>query len=1117
MAESFLVQQARDVEFARAEELRRVSLFVELNLDADEIARSTDLYAQMIRRYHRARGPEWIVTKFPALTLTTLIGHAGLYYDRNRYWDSFWEELGLPRDPDFESVLRDALRELLAKFRLREFPELGHQYVQVMAVHAGIPVHCLDDLVDVIDQHIAAGREATGAAVFEWLTAPGMAYRLNPLDVPVRNFLRFGGEVAVDIVDRIIEFAEYFAEHPEAANDLDLDTATTGLPNLLLDALIDRLQERPLGSGPREPSAVARTRQPGVAYSPLDQQIVVEVPYPGTAPDSPWRVRFDGAPHTVYAERAWGSAEERTQPPTPVPVPRPVRQIVLEHESVVGMIRIPLVDKDDPLLLFDGSGRALSRHLALPRDVVIAVCPHDAALIDVHSDVPLDAVDEVSPVGWPDWRARTFDLSETTGIRWRRRQHLGPVRQVRASAAARFEPAAPLEGVTTRNGLSVYAERPAVALPPTSAPSLWRVRTRRAGTVDWLTDQDWESSAEATELDPFDGVPAGLLGLFDVVVSGPLGSDLRHSVFLAEGLAVRYDGEFRLPEGDGLAPTSCVIACRSPLATDTARLEFAATVRDAEIRVRSGEHSERLLVRPPHVELRVDGVGGVAQWRTAAATLSVDQLAEHATVAVRVPGEVEVDVALLDRTGRIRQAEVPKVLPDNVFQLSTRTFLDTARALGVAVLVARIDTADGRTHRVTLARIRPPVLCTGARVEGGILVFDGVSGADLAALVWADTAPWREPEQLTLVDARASLPQDMIAAGPLTVQVFVDDPWSVTIVPERPGDDALHVEQDGWFSDPDSTRTALSRFLAGYGPSPAGGDALPEVWAALAALGADQPICAALYEVLTRDPRSALEALSYTTIPPARFPALLIGSGLAEREFASLIRTVVPADPWIGCLLDIADLPMLASDPSSAAYREVVGRLREAGGERLPQLLAGKIGDPREGIFDISAVRLHRFDPHRVQELKAACDIVPAALLDTDTRASAMFEAFEQRLVWQDDVARSRLTTGSHPLLAAVRRVSRFAYDQIVARNEALDGVDTSELPWMLMSMQSLLLAVVARFAARRRLAAPLTPALRADWARLAQLCPAMVCTDLLIADALAAYDLEPDLIGEPT
>ena len=77
-----------------------------------------------------------------------------------------------------------------------------------LALHAGIPVHCLKDLLVVLNDHIVHGRPATGAAVMEWLQEPGKEYRASALDVPVRNFLVHGAEFAADILDRIIEFIE---------------------------------------------------------------------------------------------------------------------------------------------------------------------------------------------------------------------------------------------------------------------------------------------------------------------------------------------------------------------------------------------------------------------------------------------------------------------------------------------------------------------------------------------------------------------------------------------------------------------------------------------------------------------------------------------------------------------------------------------------------------------------------------------------------------------------------------------------------------------------------------------------------------------------------------------
>ncbi|MET8780102.1 hypothetical protein ABZV58_34370 [Nocardia sp. NPDC004654] len=1117
MTESFMLQRARDEEFVRAEQLRRVSLFVELNLDSDDIERARELFEWLIHNRRRAQGAEWIVAKFPALTLTTLIGHAGVAYDRNRYWDSFWEELDLPRDLDFENLLRGKFGDLLRKFGLRRFEELGNQYVQVMAVHAGMPVHCLGDLVDVIEQHIAHGRPPRGAAVFEWLTEPGMGYRLNQLDVPVRNFLRLGGEVAVDIVDRIIEFAEYFREHPEAANDLDLGTATTGLPNLLLDALIDRLQERPLTAEPSRSNTAAHIQQPAVAYSRLDEQIVVEIPYPAIGAETPWLVSFDGDARRVYAERAWGALDGEVQPVTPVVVPRPVRRIMLNHSASGIAHRLSLVDTDDPLLLFDDRGKLLSRHAALPRAGVIAVCPHDAELVNAYDGAPVRMARESVPVGWRDWRAREYDLTAVDNVRWRRGAKSGPVRQVRALGAAVLDLAEPVEGVTTRSGLSVYAERPSVVLPASAEPTVWRVRTRRSGTVDWLTDDEWESGSEPAELDPFDGAEPGLLGRFDVVISGPLGSDLRHSLFLAEGLTVRCDSEFRVPSDGGLAPCVLELAAVDPLTVDRSRVEFNSATSEMEIRLASAGRTERLLLRPAHIEIRVDGIGATPQWRSSPALLTTDQVAEFATVSVRVPGDVRVDVALTNRSGTVVQIETPEVHRGNVFRVPTRAFLDTVRKVGVATMLARIDTADDATHEVAVARIRPPLLCAGARVEGDHLVFDGANGTDLAALVWADTAPWRAPQHLAIENGRAQLPYELIAAGPLTVQVFVDDPWSVTAAPERPGDDALHVDQPGWVADEHDRRTELSRFLAGHGPAPAGSAALPEIWAVLADKPAAEPIRTALHRALADDARSALETLADSMIPQHAHPALLISTGLMERDFSSVFRDTVPTNPWIGCLVDLADLAVVARTPESPAYQELAGRLSGLGGQRLRELLSGKAGDLREGIFDASAVQLHAMTSERVRMLRSACEIVPGALLDTDTRTSAMFEAFAQRHTWQRDPARHELTTGSAALLRTLRRASRLVYDQVAARNEQLSGVDTTALPWMLMSMQSLLLAAVARLTARGRIpSSPISDATRVAWARLAELCPGMVAADVLVADALACHDLHPDLIGEP-
>ncbi|MCX4092079.1 hypothetical protein [Nocardia sp. alder85J] len=1127
MGGAYLENHAGDQEFELARALDKVGLVIELNLDENAIRDVQELFGRLAAETVPKHGLAPLIRKYPALTLITLVGHAVLAYEQGRYWESFWAEIELERDQKFENALRAALSTLLRKFRLREFPELAGEYVQVMTLHAGIPVHCLGDLIEVIEAHLVCGREPTGAAVYEWLIQPGREYRMNILDVPVRNFLRYGGEIAVDILDRTIDFLAHTVENPEVWNDFNLDTSTTGLPTVLLDELIERLRKQPLGQDSMVSDVSSRERKPVVTYSLGDDQITVGVPYPAVAPERPWRISFDGDTHEVYAEAGWGVTGTSDHPLTPVLVPRPTREVVLEHKGSGTKTQISVVDKSDPLLLFDNDGTLIPRHRALPRDVVIAVHPHDAELTDAITGLTITSQGDVrTPSGWRGWRAHTVELIGHDSIQLRRRGvSAGPPRGVRAVGSPRLEPADPLPGLTTGSGLPVFGERPEITLPPhsRSGSQQWHVHVCRSGSSAWETQGQWESAAEPTSVDPFEGLPAGQLGLFDIVVTGPLGAGLRCTLFLAEGLSIEYDAEFRRPVPGGLSPAVALISCPATLTVDRDLIELASEEPATHLHVTDASHTHHLTMRPPHFQSRIDTIGSAAQWRTTPAVVHAGDLAGHMTVAARVPGDVFVDFALLDATGQPHQIEVPSVPSDDVFQLPASKFADTARRLGVARLVVRADTADGHSHEITIAQIRPARLCGDVRIDGDQLVFDGLAEEDLAAFVWLTTAPWEPPVQLPITGPRTELPPSLRRAGPLLVQVFVDDPWATITPPRQPGD-ALRADQPGWFTDTDPAHAELSRYLAGVGAPPRNSSAMPALWSALSLLPvgrSDRGITyrrGALLRALAVNPRAALEALGDSTIPAEEMPALLIRAGLAETSYAAdSTLNELHHNPWVGCLVEISDLPSLWArrDEVADERADTLGYLRIQGGEWLMNLLRGKLGDPREGAFDRTVERLHGMPRQRVDELFEAFQLVPGALLDLDTRTSGVIGAFHNRTAWTRDPARTVLEEYVHRALYSVRTVAPLVYDMIRARNEALDGVDVVGHPWMLLSVQSLTLAALARFDARGLFdTPPIAPDMRESWARMAELCPAMVAADLLIADALATVVTHSDLIG---
>ncbi|MFE6864519.1 hypothetical protein [Nocardia sp. NPDC057668] len=1125
MGQSFVADLAGDEEFRLSRELARVRMVFELDLDDDEICRVRELFGAMAVRFGSRLGARPLIRKYPALCLITLVGHAGLAYDQGRYWESFFAELGMDRDQDFENALRAELGPLLKRFGLREFPELQGHYVQLMAMHAGIPVHCLGDLIQVIEHHLAVGRERSGAAVFEWLTEPGMAYRLNQLDVPVRNFLQLGGEMAVDIVDRILDFLEYVAAHPEVGSDLEVDSATTGLPTVLLNGLIDHIGEHSLGR-----KQLIRRNVPVIGYSTQDDQVVVRLPYPETASELPWRVAVNGEVREVYSERGWGIAEDGDHPLTPFPVVRPARDLVLRHDGSGVEHRIMLVDKGDPLLLFDLDGVLLPRRSALPRDSVLAMHPNDVDLVDVATGATVRSDEDFrTPTGWRGWRAHTVDLSVHNAIQLRGRagNRLGVPREIRAVGAPRLELADGLEGVTSGSGLTVYAARPLIELPPCTDPDphVWRVRVRRSGAADLLSDQEWESGPEQSMLDPFDGLDPGLLGLYDIVVTGPLGSDLRCGVFMAEGLSVEHSHTFRVPVPGGLSACETLLDCAMPLWSDRDLLTFGTESREARVEIGSGDTVHTLVITPPYFESRTDELGAPAQWRTAPQVLTPSDFETAALVAARVPGFVTADFAIMNAAGRIVQVETPDVPLENVFQISTRVFADTMRQLGSAELVARIDDPAGTSHTVVMARVQPTQLCGAIRVDERDLVFQDCVSAELGVFAWAGTAPWLAPWQLTITDGRAPLPDELCSAGDLLIQVFVDDPWLSVAPPPRPEDTAVRVPQPGWMRDENSPREGLSRFLAGVGPPPRSGGAMAEAWAALAALPsvrsstAVEIVRGGLIGVLASDAREALDMLGGSMIPAAEMVSLLIRTGLAERPYASAVVTEhLHVNPWIGCLIEIAGLPYQASWRTDAPekWEQLIGYLRSQGGAWLPELIEGRVGNARAGVFDATVEQLHQLPTAQLEELYLASQLVPGALLDEDTRTDATMAAFRVRREWAIDPASQILAAGTAAALRQIRRVAPLVYDLIDGRNAALDGVDVAAHPWMLLSVQSLTMAALARLDARGRFGSspPIGRDMREAWARMAQLCPDLVVTDLLIAEALATAQTHPELIG---
>ncbi|WP_304106598.1 hypothetical protein [Mycolicibacterium bacteremicum] len=1105
--------------------LQPVSLVIETDFSEDDVRQTQRKFGSAIRQLAKQDVPHRkIIKRYPALTLLTLVGHAALAYDHGAYWESYWDEMGLVRDADFENDIRRSIVDILDKFSLARFPDIeresNRKYVMMLALHAGIPIHSLRDLLVVINDHITQGRPATGAAVMEWLREPGKEHRTLTLDVPVRNFLVNGAEFAADILDRIIEFIQEATVDP-AIFDRDLNSGTTGLPSVLLDELIQQLKDAPLQI-PRRRNSAGTVARPSVVYLVDDDEIVLELPTPAEGTDSPWRVSLDGEVREVHAGRTWGGGNHTAT--ARAAVPGPIREAIVSHPATTSS-SLPLVVQADPLLIFDDKGRHIARRDGL-KDSVWAVFPEDHQLVDAYTGRQVEYQDSGSPAGWLRWRSVFVELDDVGALQLQRDEvAVGTQRLVRKDARPRFILGEPTAGVVTLQGHTVYGERPWVMLPAahTSPPAEWKVQVRRVGDTDWLVSGTWLGDDEETCVDPFNDAEDAQLGHFEILVTGPMGSDARCVVFLLEGISARFEPAIRTPVAGGLSTCTATIEVEGDSEQSNDPIPFGINTIDKQLDVHNETGAVSVLIRPPHVQIRSGETGIPIAWRMTPDAIDPEDFAQDRFVAIRAPGVDRVDLHYLSDLGDLIQTDAsPKRRQGDVFESRTQQFADTARRHPNGCLVATLRTDAGSVD-VTVLLARPRLLASGANLVDNTLVFSDVAAVDgLSVHVWKMTAPWRAPESFPVMDGRATLPEHFVDAGELRCQLFIDDPWVAVEAPAVPAASAFRVEQPGWSKDGTAEQVLLARHIA------TGKSALhevgvrPEVWTALATLHADdkRDRFAALIEVLTADPRTALECLGDSTISASDKMAMLIRSELVNHNFtAEVTSNELHPHPWFGCMVELADLPSLYNRRREvpAERAETLAYLRDRGGEPLTELLrTGKTARFHDTCFDSTVLELGFVPGNRIEAKLNEIQQVPRAQLDHANLRAGVYEGLCRRNQWGASGWSSNFEQQLSMVLTPVKRASRLAHETITIRLDRLRGIDTAEHPWMLMSAQSLTLAFLARLEAYGRIEGRyLNSGLLRNWAQMAQLCPTLVANDLLIAEAAVLYDRRGDLIGE--
>jgi hypothetical protein len=161
-----------------------------------------------------------------------------------------------------------------------------------MVAHGGIPSYCVHDLFELIFHDI----KYTDNAVDMLARWRSRSSTFTNTDVPVRRFFLYGGDLAVDFLDRCLDLLRHEVLTGEIA-----DPAAVGLPPYVVVAYrnLEREDGKRRAAASRATPSVARPRIELDAWSSEGPVVVL----PAVADSGVWTIEGDGLDRVATSAR----------------------------------------------------------------------------------------------------------------------------------------------------------------------------------------------------------------------------------------------------------------------------------------------------------------------------------------------------------------------------------------------------------------------------------------------------------------------------------------------------------------------------------------------------------------------------------------------------------------------------------------------------------------------------------------------------------------------------------------------------------------------------------------------------------------------------------------------
>jgi hypothetical protein len=894
-------------------ELAGVRLVAEIGLDSQRL----DLVEEAVREILARQSLRGLYASYPALLVVYLAGEGLRSYGSNPKGNALWPLLSIREIGEKGPESGVAFRRALGLLGLPDFAEatkLEHALANLMPIllHAGLSASNATVFLRHLRDTVRRGYDESHEIVAYYRADPHRTYLLPQ---PVQRLLKYGGELAIDLVDRIIEASHLIAQGQP------LDSAAIGLPGEITAALVAE-SDSAYAHGPQWPRPRFRIdfdsgQGPEVELPPLDPRLAAEM----------WRI--EGGTQSRRPVDRFRSDVVRLLPP-----PRHGWSVeaTTEDEAMKTWSR-----PTGMAIIFSADGDlARDQSSVTPGDVVLLPEQFELREENESGSICPDAQEYAYLSGaWSRWRLQRIpDQSHLTSI-W-----IGPNEQTSASSNAgqsglripvtRTSRAtwvvARVQEAMTSDGVNVLSAPPLLDLGDHGhLPHRWRIVSLSDGSSRLLSSLPRD---EAGRFKTEGLLEDGRINEIDWVARGPLGSDVRIRAVVVPGLEVVREPNHPLAPSESCAVVAAAKGLIFAGEADSVILRPSPNQAAMTVAVtdRSGGNVD-LRLHIPRLEWRInDGPFSLSRCR-----IEIEEL-ESTYVAIRLGLPGTITLVLRGDGESLQHLYLQPVGERGVAYERLAVFGDSARQSGLATvdLVAIIDdrievsiATIATTYRVTSFHLDAVCDETSAILSARFEELQPFRNREIA--LWPLQFPWRNPERVPIPnEARGEC--DLViptpGSGIFLAQLRVSDDWapsdrpmsldsSMTIVSFS---DIQPASEPEIKQEPSRARDVIEHAFLTRRRIPedhaiaAGGDLLEVVIGMLDILGAralSEPTYKIAEEALFVDPAETARILNSSSLLDDRRRGLRIAAGLLPDALDCPIEGDTPSGLtwlWRRCL-----------------------------------------------------------------------------------------------------------------------------------------------------------------------------------------------------------------------